>query len=87
VARLAAVFLFNALLYGRALTKSDTVHALFSLKRLGFSFENQCGSHVRLAKNGLRVTIPMHDALVPKTLQSILRQADISIEKLMEEIR
>jgi predicted RNA binding protein YcfA (HicA-like mRNA interferase family) len=53
-----------------------------ALKRLGFVEERQEGSHIRLARGSLRVTVPAHRALAAKTLQSILRQAQISIEEL-----
>jgi predicted RNA binding protein YcfA (HicA-like mRNA interferase family) len=54
-----------------------------ALKRLGFVEERQEGSHVRLVRGLLRVTVPAHRAVAPKTLQSILRQAQISVEELM----
>ena len=54
-----------------------------ALKRLGFIQERQEGSHICLARGSLRVTVPAHRVLAPKTLQSILRQAQISVEELM----
>ena len=54
-----------------------------ALKRLGFIQEWQEGSHIRLARGSLRVTVPAHRVLARKTLQSILRQAQISVEELM----
>ena len=54
-----------------------------ALKRLGFIQERQEGSHIHLARGSLRVTVPAHRVLAPKTLQSILRQAQISVEELM----
>jgi predicted RNA binding protein YcfA (HicA-like mRNA interferase family) len=54
--------------------------------RLGFSPSRQEGSHVRLVRGDLRVTVPMHRALAPKTLQSILRQAQITGEDLREAL-
>ena len=62
------------------LSGQRVVHAL---KRLGFIEERQEGSHIRLARGSLRVTVPAHRTLAPKTLQSILRQAQISLEELM----
>lgn len=56
------------------------------LRRLGFQVENQEGSHVRLSNGVRRVTIPMHRELLPKTLQSILKQAGITIHQLREVI-
>ena len=58
-----------------------------ALKRLGFTVEHQQGSHIRLVRNGLRVTVPNQKEIsAPKTLKSILKQADISIEELAEKI-
>jgi predicted RNA binding protein YcfA (HicA-like mRNA interferase family) len=58
-----------------------------ALKRLGFTVEHQEGSHIRLVRNGLRVTVPNHKEIsVPKTLQTILRQAEITIAELMDVI-
>ncbi len=53
-----------------------------ALRRLGFVEEHQVGSHIRLSKSGLRVTIPNHASIAPKTLQSILLQEQITIEDL-----
>ena len=54
--------------------------ALRALERLGFSVIRQTGSHVRLAQGDRRVTVPMHRILVVGTLQSILRQAGVSLD-------
>ena len=56
------------------------------LKRLGFSVENQEGSHIRLSRGGLRLTVPNHPALLPKTLKSIMKQANVTIDDLMAVI-
>ncbi len=53
-----------------------------ALKRLGFIEERQEGSHIRLMRGPLRVTVPAHRVLAPKTLQSILRQAQIRVQDL-----
>ena len=57
-----------------------------ALKRLGFEFVRQTGSHRHYTKDGLHPCVPMHSALKPKTLQSILKQAKISLEQLLEEL-
>jgi predicted RNA binding protein YcfA (HicA-like mRNA interferase family) len=49
----------------RDLSGQRVVHAL---KRLGFIEERQEGSHIRLVRGSLRVTVPAHRALAPKTL-------------------
>jgi predicted RNA binding protein YcfA (HicA-like mRNA interferase family) len=53
--------------------------AIKALERLGFSTIRQTGSHVCLAHGNRRVTVPMHHKLVVGTLQSILRQAGVSL--------
>jgi predicted RNA binding protein YcfA (HicA-like mRNA interferase family) len=57
-----------------------------ALQRLGFERVRQKGSHVRLRHLSKKVTVPLHKELLPKTLESILNQAQLSIEKLMENL-
>jgi len=66
----------------RDLSGKDVVKAL---KKLGFVVEHQKGSHIRLARDGLRVTVPnKREISAPKTLQTILKQADITLEELKD---
>ena len=55
------------------------------LERAGFTLARQSGSHM-IYKNaaGKRVTVPFHGSRVlhPKVLKSILRDAELSAEKL-----
>ncbi len=55
------------------------------LENAGFSLARQSGSHM-IYKNsaGKRVTVPFHAAKIlhPKLLKSILRDAEISVERL-----
>jgi predicted RNA binding protein YcfA (HicA-like mRNA interferase family) len=57
------------------------------LEKEGFSLTRQSGSHM-IYKNpaGKRVTVPFHASKIlhPKVLKSILRDADLSAEKLLE---
>ena len=57
------------------------------LEKAGFSLARQSGSHM-IYKNaaGKRVTVPFHAAKIlhPKVLKSILRDADLSLERLQE---
>ncbi len=57
------------------------------LEKIGFSLARQSGSHM-IYKNpdGKRVTVPFHAARIlhPKVLKNILRDADLSLEKLEE---
>ncbi|HEX2775888.1 MAG TPA: type II toxin-antitoxin system HicA family toxin [Candidatus Acidoferrales bacterium] len=55
------------------------------LEKIGFSLTRQSGSHMIYRNSaGKRVTIPFHAAKIlhPKLLKSILRDAEISVEKL-----
>lgn len=57
------------------------------LEKTGFILTRQSGSHM-IYKNaaGKRVTVPFHASKIlhPKVLKSILRDADLSVEKLLE---
>ena len=65
----------------RDLSGSEVVKAL---RRLGFVVVKQEGSHIRMSKGGLKVTVPNHRSIVPKSLQSIMRHAQISVEDLLD---
>ena len=67
----------------RDISGAETLKAL---ERLGFSTTRQTGSHVRLARGALRVTVPMHRNLVAGTLQSILRQAGVTLEDFVKAL-
>ena len=66
----------------RDLSGSEVVRALL---RLGFIKERQVGSHVRLSRGGLRVTVPVPGVVAVGTLKSILRQAEVTVEQLLAE--
>jgi predicted RNA binding protein YcfA (HicA-like mRNA interferase family) len=57
-----------------------------ALERRGFAVARQGGSHVHLTKGSRRVTVPLHRSLAVGTLQSILRQADLTIEALLDSL-
>ena len=57
-----------------------------ALKRLEFKFVRQTGSHCHYEKDGLHPCVPMHRDLKPKTLQSILKQANLTIEELLNNL-
>lgn len=61
--------------------------AVRALQRLGFAIVRQRGSHIRMEKAGLGVTVPAHGSIAPGTLQSVLRQARVSVEEFVEAIR
>ncbi|MBI4155625.1 MAG: type II toxin-antitoxin system HicA family toxin [Candidatus Zambryskibacteria bacterium] len=60
------------------------------LLKLSFYVHHQSGSHVNLRhnfKNHLHIVVPIHyRELAPKTLKSILIQAEISVEELVDLI-
>ena len=60
--------------------------AVKALRRLGFEVVRQEGSHIRMSKGNVYVTVPNHRQLVPKTLQGILRHAGITLEEFMEQL-
>ena len=66
------------------LTASEIIAVL---EKVGFSLARQSGSHM-IFKNasGKRATVPFHTGKIlhPKILKSILRDSDLSIEKLQE---
>lgn len=60
------------------------------LERRGFALARSSGSHhIYKDATGKRVTVSVHgqDILHPKTLQSILRDMDLSVQDLLDELR
>ncbi|MBI4826539.1 MAG: type II toxin-antitoxin system HicA family toxin [Nitrospirae bacterium] len=69
------------------ITAAETIRAL---EKAGFSFSRQSGSH-KIYKNneGKRTTIPYHSGKIihPKTLKSILREANLTIEEFNDLLK
>lgn len=64
-----------------ALRSAQVVQAL---KRAGFIEMRQRGSHLRLKRGNLAVTVPMHTGdLSQPVLRSILRQAQMTDEEFL----
>ena len=58
-----------------------------ALQKAGFYKISQKGSHVKFRKDGAparNVIIPMHNEVARGTLQSILEQAEITLEEFKE---
>lgn len=57
-----------------------------ALQRIGFVVQRQRGSHIVLRRDSpfARVTVPDHKSLRLGTLRTILREADLTVEQLME---
>ncbi|MBY0503252.1 MAG: type II toxin-antitoxin system HicA family toxin [Bryobacteraceae bacterium] len=62
----------------RTVSGADVIRAL---EMVGFQVLRQAGSHVRLGRGAVRVTVPLHTTVAPGTLRSILRQAQISVDE------
>jgi predicted RNA binding protein YcfA (HicA-like mRNA interferase family) len=61
-----------------------------ALEHAGFVLARQSGSHkIYRNEKGKRVTVPYHSEKVlhPKVLKSILRDADLTVERLKELIK
>lgn len=54
--------------------------------RLGFDFGRQTGSHRHYAKGPHHPRVPRHREIRPKTLQSILKQAGITLKDLLDHL-
>jgi predicted RNA binding protein YcfA (HicA-like mRNA interferase family) len=66
----------------RDLSGADVIRAL---ERAGFTVLRQSGSQVRLGKNEVCVTVPDYKTIAPGTLKSILKQAGLAVEDLVEK--
>jgi predicted RNA binding protein YcfA (HicA-like mRNA interferase family) len=67
----------------RDISGADAVKAL---RRLGFGTVRQEGSHIRMIKGVRRVTVANHKSIAPKTLQSMLRQAGVSVDEFVASL-
>jgi predicted RNA binding protein YcfA (HicA-like mRNA interferase family) len=61
----------------RDLSGADVVKAL---KRLGFEFSRQTGSHAILRKGPRTVVVPQHKPIKPGTLKGVIEQAGLTVE-------
>ena len=67
----------------RDLSGRDVVKAL---RRLGFDFSRQTGSHAILRKGPRTVVVPQHKPIKPGTLKGVIEQAGITLEELIENL-
>lgn len=60
------------------------------LEQIGFTLIRQSGSH-KIFKNeeGKRITVPYHSGKIlhPKVLKNIMKDADLTVERLKELLR
>ena len=70
------------------LPRIPSILVIRALKRARFYEYHQSGSHVQLRHPGnqeLRVTVPFHRKdLTPKTLKSIIQQADLTVDEFLK---
>jgi predicted RNA binding protein YcfA (HicA-like mRNA interferase family) len=62
----------------RDLSGADVVKAL---RRLGFEFSRQTGSHVILRKGSRTVVVPQHKPVKPGTLKGVIEQAGLTVQE------
>ena len=55
-----------------------------ALKKAGFHFVRQRGSHISLENGPYRTVVPLHDELSRGTLLAILKQCGLSREDLLK---
>jgi predicted RNA binding protein YcfA (HicA-like mRNA interferase family) len=63
------------------LSGDDLINAL---KKAGFHFVRQRGSHISLENGPYRTVVPLHDELSRGTLLAILKQCGLSKEDLLK---
>lgn len=57
-----------------------------SLNKMGFIVVRQKGNHVFMQRGEATVTVPLNNPVKKSTLKSILNQAGISAEELIEHL-
>jgi predicted RNA binding protein YcfA (HicA-like mRNA interferase family) len=55
-----------------------------ALEKKGFYFKSQKGSHAKYTDGNHVVIIPVHETIARGTLRSILHQADIDLDEMLE---
>lgn len=55
-----------------------------TLIRLGFSFKSQKGSHLKYVRGREIIVVPNHRVLRKGTMHRVLKQLNLSIEKLQQ---
>ena len=58
-----------------------------ALERLGFQKVRQSGSHVVMKRESKGCVVPMHGEVKIGTLAGLLRQAEVTPEEFMREVR
>jgi predicted RNA binding protein YcfA (HicA-like mRNA interferase family) len=60
--------------------------AVKAFQRVGWHVDRQRGSHVVLLKTGsiVSLSVPQHKELAPGTLRSLLRNAEMTVDELLQ---
>jgi predicted RNA binding protein YcfA (HicA-like mRNA interferase family) len=73
----------------RRLPRVSAIEVIRVLEKIGFTLARQSGSH-KIYKNadGLRATVPYHGSTIlkPKTLKSILNDAELTVDEFIEHL-
>jgi predicted RNA binding protein YcfA (HicA-like mRNA interferase family) len=71
------------------LPRVSAIEVIRVLEKIGFTLARQSGSH-KIYKNadGLRATVPYHGSTIlkPKTLKSILNDAELTVDEFIEHL-
>lgn len=68
------------------LPSTPSIKIIKSLNKMGFIVVRQKGSHVFMQRGEATVTVPLNNPVKKSTLKSILNQAGISAEELIEHL-
>jgi predicted RNA binding protein YcfA (HicA-like mRNA interferase family) len=64
----------------------DGPQAVRALKRLGFAFQRQTGSHAIMRREHRTVVVPQHKPIKPGTLKGLIEQAGLTIEEFTAQL-
>ncbi len=64
----------------------DGQQAVRALKRLGFKFQRQTGSHTIMRREHRTVVVPQHKPIKPGTLKGLIEQAGLTIEEFTAQL-
>jgi predicted RNA binding protein YcfA (HicA-like mRNA interferase family) len=62
------------------------VDVIKALKRCGFNFARQSGSHAILRKGSRTVVVPQHKSIKPGTLKGVIEQAGLTVEEFCDHL-
>lgn len=60
--------------------------AVRALKRLGFEFQRQTGSHVIMRRESRTVVVPQHKPIKPGTLKGLIEQAGLTPDEFVAQL-